>query len=80
MTKQVQQIVRQVASMDEDQQRKIRTSSSDELPEVLQDLGVSLPSSSWILKVLKVLLYALGVFLAGVGTTASAAVLTSNIF
>lgn len=79
MNKQVEQVARQIAAMDEDQQRKIRTASKDELPEILQELGVTLPASSWWLRIIKIALYALGLILAGIGTTASAAVLTSNI-
>ncbi|MBP5712137.1 MAG: hypothetical protein J6W77_03925 [Prevotella sp.] len=39
---------------------------------ILEELGISLPASSWWLVVLKIILYGLGLVLAGVGTSAAA--------
>lgn len=70
MNKQTKNLVKSVASMDEATLLKIRTSTDEELPEVLQNVGLSLPASNWVLVVLKIVLYAIGLILAGVGTIA----------
>lgn len=70
MNKQSKNLVKSVASMDEETLLKIRTSTDEELPEVLQNVGLSLPASNWVLVVLKIVLYAIGLILAGVGTIA----------
>lgn len=72
MSKKTNQLIRQIANLDSADQLAILRSDDDELPELLKKLGIAIPASSWWLKVIKVLIYALGIFLAGVGTTASA--------
>lgn len=65
-------LIRNIASLDEDQQRRLRISTDDELPKLLQEFGISLPSSSWWLRIIKIILYGLGIVLAGLGTSAAA--------
>lgn len=72
MSKKTNQLIRQIANLDSANQLAILRSDDDDLPELLKKLGIVIPSSTWWLKVIKVLIYALGIFLAGVGTTASA--------
>lgn len=64
--------LRRIARLPKDDRDRILQSTDDELPEVLMELGISLPSSSWFLRVLKVLLYAAGILLAGLGTAEAA--------
>lgn len=70
--KQTNQIARAVANLDADDQLKVLRASDDELPKILEELGITLPASSWWLVVLKIILYGLGLVLAGVGTSAAA--------
>lgn len=65
-------ILRAVANLDADDQLRILRSSDSDLPQVLEELGITLPSSNWWLVVVKILLYGLGLVLAGVGTSVSA--------
>lgn len=66
------QLAKAVANLNAEQQMKILTSTDDDLPRILSELGVTLPTSSWWLVVLKIILYGLGLVLAGVGTSAAA--------
>lgn len=75
---QIKNVAKQVAKMDAIDQLKIVHASDDELPKVLEDLGLTLPASTWWLRVLKVLLYAAGILLAGIGTATTANAL--NLF
>lgn len=72
MNTQTKKLVQDIISLTPTEQNIIKQSSSDELPEVLKDMGISLPSSNWILRILKILLYSIGIILAGVGTSATA--------
>ena len=64
--------LRRIALLPKEDRDRILQSTDDELPEVLMELGISLPSTSWFLRVLKVLLYAAGILLAGLGTAEAA--------
>lgn len=70
MNKQTKKLVRSVAALDESTLLKLRTSKDDEISDVLQQVGLSLPASNWVLVILKIALYAIGLILAGVGTIA----------
>lgn len=75
MNKSTSSLVRQVARLSDTERARISATPTDDLPDVLRDLGISLPASSWWLRVIKVILYAAGILLAGIGT-ASAATMT----
>lgn len=70
------QLAKAIANLNADEQMRILTATDDDLPRVLAELGITLPSSSWLLIVLKIVLYGLGLVLAGVGTTAAAQTLS----
>lgn len=70
--KQKMRLARYVANLDGADQSRIIHASDSELPQVLSELGVTLPASSWWLVVIKIVLYALGLILAGIGTSATA--------
>ena len=70
--KQKIQLSRAIANLDAEDQLRVLRASDDELPKILEELGISLPSTSWWLVVLKIILYGLGLVLAGVGTSAAA--------
>ena len=72
ITKKISTALRRIARLPKEDRERILSSTDDELPEVLMELGISLPSSSWVLRVLKVLLYAAGLLLAGFGTAEAA--------
>ncbi len=78
MSNKTKNLVRAVANLDADDQLRVLRANDDELPEILKELGIELPSTSWVLRILKILLYAAGIILAGIGTTVSANAL--NIF
>ena len=75
MNKKTSTLVRSVARLSDEERARISATTTDDLPDVLRDLGISLPASSWWLRIIKVILYAAGIILAGVGT-AQAATLT----
>lgn len=70
--KQLNEIARKIANMDNKDQLQIAYATDDDLPSVLKELGIELPSSNWILRVLKIILYGLGIILAGIGTANAA--------
>ncbi len=72
LTDKLSTALRRIARLPKEDRDRILQSTDDELPEVLMELGISLPSSSWWLRVLKVLLYAAGILLAGLGTAEAA--------
>lgn len=72
LTEKLSTALRRIARLPKEDRNRILQSTDDELPEVLMELGISLPSSSWLLRVLKVLLYAAGILLAGLGTAEAA--------
>lgn len=72
LTAKLSTALRLIARLPKEDRDRILQSTDDELPEVLMELGISLPSSSWWLRVLKVLLYAAGILLAGLGTAEAA--------
>lgn len=76
--KQTLDIVKQLSLLSSSDRNLIVNTPDGELPEVLKELGISLPSSNWLLRVLKIILYALGIVLAGVGT-ASASTFMFNL-
>ena len=65
------QLSRAIANLDAADQLRVLHASDDELPKVLQELGVSLPASNWWLVVIKILIYGLGLVLAGIGTASA---------
>lgn len=77
MKKDILNIAKQVASLPEEDRRAIETSNTKDLPAILQEVGILLPTSSWWLRVLKVILYGLGIILAGIGTADAATIMTS---
>ena len=72
LTEKLSTALRRIARLPKQDRDRILQSTDDELPEVLMELGISLPSTSWFLRVLKVLLYAAGILLAGLGTADAA--------
>lgn len=72
LTDKLSTALRRIARLPQEARDRILQSTDDELPEVLMELGISLPSSSWFLRVIKVLLYAAGILLAGLGTAEAA--------
>lgn len=72
LTEKLSTALRRIARLPKEDRDRILQSTDDELPEVLMNLGISLPSTSWFLRVLKVLLYAAGILLAGLGTAEAA--------
>lgn len=72
LTEKLSTTLRRIARLPEKDRERILQSTDDELPEVLMELGISLPSTSWFLRVLKVILYAAGILLAGLGTAEAA--------
>lgn len=72
LTAKLSTALRSIARLPKEDRDRILQSTDDELPEVLMELGISLPSTSWFLRVLKVLLYAAGILLAGLGTAEAA--------
>lgn len=72
LTNKISTALRRIAQLPKEDRDRILQSTDDELPEVLMELGISLPSTSWFLRVLKVLLYAAGILLAGLGTAEAA--------
>ena len=79
MSNKTKNLVRAVANLDAADQLKVLRASDDELPEILKGLGIELPSTSWVLRIIKILLYAAGIILAGIGTTTTASAMISNI-
>lgn len=72
LSEKISTALRRIAQLPKEDRDRILQSTDDELPEVLMELGISLPSTSWFLRVLKVLLYAAGILLAGLGTAEAA--------
>lgn len=72
MNEKISNALRKVARLSDSDRDRILTATDDDLPGILRDLGVSLPSTSWFLRILKVLLYAAGILLAGMGTAEAA--------
>ena len=72
LTEKLSTALRRIARLPKEDRDRILQSTDDELPEVLMKLGISLPSTSWWLRVLKVLLYSAGILLAGLGTAEAA--------
>lgn len=80
LTEKLATALRRIARLPEEDRDRILTATDDELPEVLMQLGISLPSTSWVLRILKVLLYAAGIILAGVGTAQAATITSALIY
>ena len=72
LTEKLSTALRRIARLPKEDRDRILQSTDDELPEVLMELGISLPSTSWFLRVLKFILYAAGILLAGLGTAEAA--------
>lgn len=72
LTEKLSTALRRIARLPKEDRDRILQSTDDELPEILMELGISLPTTSWFLRVLKVLLYAAGILLAGLGTAEAA--------
>lgn len=72
LTEKLSTALRRIARLPKEDRERILQSTDDELPGVLMELGISLPSTSWFLRVLKVILYAAGILLAGLGTAEAA--------
>lgn len=72
LTDKLSTVLRRIARLPKEDRDRILKSTDDELPEVLMELGISLPSTSWWIRVIKVLLYAAGILLAGLGTAEAA--------
>ena len=72
LTEKLSTALRRIARLPKEDRDRILQSTDDELPDVLMQLGISLPSTSWVLRILKVLLYAAGILLAGLGTAEAA--------
>lgn len=72
LTEKLSTALRRIARLPKEDRDRILQSTDEELPDVLMDLGISLPSTSWLMRVLKVLLYAAGILLAGLGTAEAA--------
>lgn len=72
LTEKLSTALRRIARLPKEDRERILKSTDDELPDVLMELGISLPSTSWFLRVLKVILYAAGILLAGLGTAEAA--------
>lgn len=73
MNKKLNSIARQISALSSIEQKRIITAKDDgELSQVLQELGIIIPSSTWWLKLIKAVIYFLGLLLAGVGTSAAA--------
>lgn len=74
LTEKLSTAIRRIARLPKEDRDRILQSTDDELPVILMELGISLPSSSWFLRILKVLLYAAGILLAGLGTAEAATI------
>lgn len=72
MKKDIEYLVRSIARLDGAERERIIETPTSDLPDTLRDLGISLPASSWWLRIIKVLLYAAGILLAGLGTAEAA--------
>lgn len=71
--KQISTLAKLVANLDGNDQLKIlRSETPKEVAQTLQQVGYEIPASNWLLVVLKVVLFALGLILAGVGTASAA--------
>lgn len=80
MSNKTKNLVRAVANLEAADQLRVLRASDDDLPEILKELGIELPSTSWVLRIIKILLYAAGIILAGIGTTTTASAMISNMF
>lgn len=74
MNEKITNALRNVARLTKEDRDRILSATDDDLPSILRDLGISLPSNSWFLRILKVLLYAAGILLAGMGTAEAATI------
>lgn len=72
LTDKLSTALRSIARLPKEDRDRILQSTDDELPEILMELGITLPTTSWFLRILKVLLYAAGILLAGLGTAEAA--------
>lgn len=70
--KKTKALIRAIANLDAADQLRVLRASDEDLPAVLQSLGLSLPSNNWLLIVAKIVLYAAGLILAGIGTSVAA--------
>lgn len=77
MKNDIKTIARQVANLPDEERANITSSTDEELPKILRELGIALPASSWWLRVLKIILYGLGIIMAGFGTAEAANVITT---
>lgn len=78
--KELANMAKQIANLPEDDRRAIGTSAPEDIPNLLRYLGVHLPASNWILVILKIILFALGVILAGMGTIQAATIIQLPIY
>ena len=76
MKKETKTLVRQLLNLGDADLERARETSDAELPALLDELGVTVPSMNWLTIVLKVVLYAVGLILAGMGTATAATMVT----
>lgn len=73
-------MAKQVANLPEDDRRAIGTSAPEDIPNLLRYLGIKIPATNWWLAIIKIILFALGVILAGVGSVSAANILLTPIY
>lgn len=76
MKQETNKLVRQLLNLDAAKMERVRETSDNDLPAVLEELGVTVPSMNWFTILLKVVLYAVGLVLAGMGTATAATMVT----
>lgn len=71
--KQISNLAKLVANLDgHDQLKILRSETPKEVADTLKQVGYEIPASNWLLVVVKIVLFALGLILAGVGTSSAA--------
>lgn len=68
MTNSEKNLTRSLLRLSDAERQQLLSTSNEDLPNTLKELGISLPATNWVLRILKILLYGLGIVLAGVGT------------
>lgn len=63
--------LRVFSQLPQEEQKEVLYTDDEHLPDVLRKVGIELPASNWLLRVLKIVLYGLGIVLAGVGTASA---------
>lgn len=77
MTDKEKDLTRQLAHLTDAERAQIIAAPDSTLPDVLKELGIKLPATNWILRLIKIILYAAGIVLAGLGTTSCVHILSS---